>query len=69
MMDEIQVTVAKGGFSLMGFTVSGSLPLHNLTHNGQSVFVLGLRWFFERDFFKFNIGELKFSPNRRGRKV
>ena len=50
VMDEIQETVAKGGFSLRGFTVSGKLPLYNLTHKGQPVFVLGLRWLSERDF-------------------
>ena len=69
VMDEIQVTVAKGGFSLKGFTTSGSPPPKDLTQDGESVSVLGLKWFPEGDFFKFNIGELNFSPKRRGRKV
>ena len=69
VMDQIQVTVAKGGFSLKGFTTSGSPPPKDLTQDGESVSVLGLKWFPEGDFFKFNIGELNFSRKRRGRKV
>ena len=69
VMDEIQVALAKGGFSLKGFTTSGSPPLAELSHDGESVTVLGLKWFSEGDFFRLNIGELNFSRKQRGRKV
>ena len=69
VMDEIQATVSKGGFSLKGFTTSGSPPPKHLTQDGESISVLGYKWFPEGDFFKFNIGELNFLPKRRGRKA
>ena len=69
VMDEIQVALSKGGFSLKGFTTSGSPPPEQLTQDGESVSVFGLKWFPEGDFYRLNIGELNFSPKRRGRKV
>ena len=68
MTDQIQLAVAKGGFSLKGFTISGSDPPENLSSDGKSIHVLGLKWFPKGDFFQFNVGELNFARKERGRK-
>ena len=50
VMDEIECAVSTGGFSLKGFTVSGEDPLDQLSTDGISVTVLGLKWFPKGDF-------------------
>ena len=67
--DEVHATDSKGGFSMKGFTTSGSPPPKHLSQDGESILVLGYKWFPEGDFFKFNIGEVNLSPKRRGRKA
>ena len=69
VIDEIQVAVGRGGFTLKGFTVSGSDPPPHLTLDGQSVSVLGMKWFPKGDFMKLDIGEQNFTKKRRGRKL
>ena len=68
-IDEIQVALGLGGFTLKGFTISGSDPPPHLTIDGKSVNVLGLKWFPKGRFIKLNIGEQNFSKKSRGRKV
>ena len=68
VMDEIQVALARGGFALKGFTTSGNDPPEHLTQDGQSVSVLGLKWFPKGDFFKLNIAQQNFTKKKRGRK-
>ena len=67
--DELQVAVGNGGFTLKGFTMSGSDPPEHLSNDSKSVAVAGLKWFPKGDLLKFNISELNFTKNERGRKA
>ena len=69
LTDELEASVLKGGFRLKGFTISGDNPSENLSSDGVSVVVAGLRWFPEGDFFKLNISELNFNKKLRGLKI
>ena len=66
--DELEIVLARGGFTLKGFTFSGKPPPPNLTEDGLSVNVAGWKWFPEGDFIKPDIGELNFAKKSRGRK-
>ena len=68
VMDEIQAAIRQGGFDLKGFSISGRSPPEHLTQDGESVTVLGLKWFPKGDFFKLNIGEQNFSQKLKGKK-
>ena len=68
VMDEIHASIKLGGFDLKGFSMSGSSPPEHLSQDGESVTVLGLKWFPKGDFFKLNIGEQNFSQKLRGKK-
>ena len=68
-MDEIQIALGTGGFTLKGFTRSGCDPPPHLSIDGKSVNVLGSKWFPKGEFIKLNIGEQNFSKKSRGRKV
>ena len=69
VMDEIEAAVGKGGFTLKGFTISGSDPPPHLTLDGKSVIVFGGKWFPKGDFYTLNINEQNFTKKYRGRKV
>ena len=66
--DGLKIGVEKGGFSLKGFTFSGSLPDEKLTSDGVSILVGGYRWFPEIDKVSLGMDELNFSKRVRGRK-
>ena len=67
--DNLVSSMARGGFSFKGFTFSGERPPKNLTEDGESVLVAGLKWYSEGDFMKLNIQELNFNKKCRGRKA
>ena len=67
--DNLVSSMARGGFSFKGFTFSGEKPPKNLTEDGESVLVAGLKWYSEGDFMKLNIQELNFNKKCRGRKA
>ncbi len=68
VMDQIQLALWKGGFTLKGFTTSGCDPAPKLSADGKSVFIFGLKYFPKDDFYKLNISEKNFSRKVRGRK-
>ena len=68
-MDQLSSAMAKGGFSLKGFTVSHEDPPEKLSSDGKSVNVGGLRWFSKTDEVLLKVPELDFSKKRRGRKA
>ena len=68
VMDQIQLSGAKGGFSFKGCSFSGAPPPANMSQDGESVSVLGMKWFPKGDFLKLNIGELNLAKKRRSRK-
>ena len=43
--DELQATLAKGGFTLKGFAISGEGLPETLSTDNESVLVGGLKWF------------------------
>ena len=43
--DQLSIALAKGGFSLKGFTFSGQNPPEHLSDDGKSITVGGLKWY------------------------
>ena len=67
--EQLQDCLAKGGFTLKGYTFSGDAPDLKLSKDGKSINATGLKWFPEGDFLMFNIGEISTARRVRGRKV
>ena len=67
--DELTLVLARGGFCLKGFTFSGLDPPKNLSDDGLSVNVAGMKWLSKSDYLKLNIGPLDFSKKSRGKKT
>ena len=42
--DQLSAALSKGGFALKGFTFSGDDPPEELTKDGVSILVGGIRW-------------------------
>ena len=59
--DELQATLAKGGFTLKGFAISGEGPPETLSTDNESVLGGGLKWFPKGDFISLNIKVLNFN--------
>jgi hypothetical protein len=66
--EELKVVLARGGFSLKGFTFSGKPPPAHLTENGETINVAGMIWYSEPDLLQLDIGELNFANKRSGKK-
>ena len=59
--DNFKLALEKGGFTLKGFTFSGSDPPEHLSKDGKSVAVGGLKWLPKGDFISIKCEELNFS--------
>ena len=68
VMEEIDCSIGTGGFTNKGYTVSGKDPPADLSSDGESVTVGGMKWFPKGDFLRLNIGPLNFNRKCRGRK-
>merc|ERR1712240_712039 len=68
VMEEIDCSIGTGGFTNKGYTVSGKDPPADLSSDGESVTVGGMKWFSKGDFLKLNIGPMNFNRKCRGRK-
>ena len=68
LASDIDQLLARGGFSVKGFTISGRPPLQSLSKDGVSVSVLGNKWYSEADQIQLQVGLLNFSKKRRGKK-
>ena len=66
--DNLLLVLGRGGFTLKGITFSGSEPPPNLSDDGESVNVAGMRWFSKDDKISLNISELNFGKMSRGKK-
>ena len=64
----MQIILSTGGFSVKGFTCSGSHPPADLTKDGVSVKVAGLKWYSKDDKISLEAGDLNFSKKKRGKK-
>ncbi|MCH2406211.1 MAG: A17 family peptidase, partial [Nitrosopumilus sp.] len=67
--DELSIVLKRGGFGLKGFTFSGKAPSKDLSTDGESVTVAGMKWFSECDELQLDIGPLNFAKKYRGKKV
>ena len=67
--DELSLVLMHGGFRLKGFTFSGSDPPKQLSDDGQSVNVAGMKWFPKTDQLTLDLGPLDFSKKCRGKKI
>ena len=66
---QLTIALMKGGFILKDFTFSYMDPPKELSTDGESVVVGGLRWYTKVDRFSLNIPDLNFTKKRRGRKT
>ena len=66
--DNLILVLNRGGFGLKGLTFSGLDPPDNLSTDGVSVNVAGMKWFPKEDKIALNIGELNFGKKIRGKK-
>ena len=69
VMDELRYCLGKAGFSLKGFTLSGLAPRSDLSSDGKSIDVFGMKWYAEKDFLMLNMSDFSFSRKFRGRKI
>ena len=67
--DNLKLALEMGGFTPKGFIFSGNNPPDQLSKDGLSVTVGGLKWFPKGDFISINIGDLNFAKKNRGRKL
>ena len=68
VMDELQLALSKGGFTIKGFIVSGEDPPAKLCHDDGYVLIGGLKWLPREDSIMLNIKELNFNKKVRGKK-
>ena len=66
--DQLETILNRGGFSLKGITFSGRRPPEELSEDGISLVVGGIRWYPEEDEISVNLGDMIFSKKQRGRK-
>ena len=66
--DQLQGTMATGGYFFKGISKSGEDPPSNLSADQCSVLVGGLRWFPKGDFTKLKVKDLNFNRKIRGKK-
>ena len=67
--DELNLVLMRGGFCLKGFTFSGSKPLKDLSDNGKSINVAGMKWYSEMDLLQLDVSPLDFAKRVRGKKM
>ena len=69
LSEQLTIGLLKGGFVLKGFTFSNCDPPDDLSEDGETVVVGGLRWYPKSDRFSLNIPEMNFAKKKHGRKV
>ena len=68
-MEELEIVLNRGGFTLKSFTVSGSNPDESVSNDGVSIPVAGHKWFSKEDKLSLDIKDLNFTKKQRGRKA
>ena len=69
LMDEIDVTLRTGGFTVKGFVCSGEDPSEDLSTDGKTVMIGGLKWFTKDDKIAINVQDFNFAKKIRGKKI
>ena len=65
---DLEIVTNRGGFSLKGITFSRQKPEYDLTEDGRSLSVAGMKWFPEEDKLSLDVSELNFAKRVRGKK-
>ena len=68
LTDNMKVVLNKGGFCLKGLTFSGKDPPVELSSDGISINVAGVKWYSKEDVISLKSGELNFAKKHRGKK-
>ena len=66
--DELEMVLNRGEFMLKGFTFSGKPPPSDLSIDGRSINIAGMKWYSEEDLIQLDVSELNFSKKYRGKK-
>ena len=66
--DELEMVLAKGGFSLKGITMSGNHPSKELSINGTTISIAGMSWQPKDDVVSLDVKQVNFAKKCRGRK-
>ena len=66
--DQLEIVLNKGGFALKGVTFSSQQPNADLTSDGESINVAGMKWYPKQDQISLDISELNFAKKSRGKK-
>ena len=66
--DELEILLMHGGFRLKGFTFSKIEPPKQLSDDGKSINVAGVKWFSKDDVIALDVGPLDFSKRCRGQR-
>ena len=66
--DQFKIVLSRGGFAIKGVTIAGRKPPGNLSSDGQSINVVGMKWHTESDQLSLDISEMNFGRKQRGRK-
>ena len=67
--DELEIVLMHGGFRLKGFTFSKMDPPKQLSDDGKSINVAGVKWFSKEDTIALDIGPLNFSKRCKGQQT
>ena len=65
---KLEVTINTGGFNLKGVTFSGIDLSPDLTDDGVSISVGGMKWYPKTDELSLSISDLNFAKKQRGKK-
>ncbi|XP_066926258.1 uncharacterized protein [Clytia hemisphaerica] len=68
LADGLEVVVNRGGFALKGVTFSKQTPDKDLSADGESISVAGMKWFPLQDEVSLDVSELNFATKVRGKK-
>ena len=66
--DNLKLALNRGGFAVKGFTFSGREPPPNLSNDGTSIIVGGMKWYPKEDCISLNTIILNFDYKKRGKK-
>ena len=66
--DQFKIVFIRGGFAITGVPIAGRKPAGNLSSDGQSINVAGMKWHTESDQLSLDISEMNFGRKQRGRK-
>ena len=66
--DDLENVLNNGGFCLKGVIFSNEDPREDLSKDGKSINVAGMKWYPKADVISLDVGELNFAKNSRGKK-